>query len=104
MGPLTHLDWTLVKPRAKSPESRPRVLAYVHKQLQPLKPKLRTDLIDHNDIILISLKGSEDLIHLMNVYSNSNDTAIRFLEGLPLPPWLILVAILIASPLCGTRR
>ena len=75
-GPPTHPDWTLIKPRSKDPGSRPCVLAYMNKWLRPLKPKLRTDLIDHNDIILISLKGSEGLIHLMNVYSDSDGTAI----------------------------
>ena len=84
-GPLMHPDWTLIKPRLRDPGSRPCVLVYMHKRLRPLKPKLWTDLIDHNDIILILLKGSEGLIHLMNVYSDSDGTAIQFLEGLPLP-------------------
>ena len=47
-------DWlTVVRPPTN--DEAPRVLAYVHNRLTWLRPSLRRDLIDHRDILILSL-------------------------------------------------
>jgi hypothetical protein len=52
-----------------------------------MRPKLQTDILSHPDIILLTLWGPADPINLINVYSDSNGSAIKSLDhlGLELP-------------------
>jgi hypothetical protein len=68
-GAPIHPNWMCMV-RQPEPESRPRVLAYVSRRLDPLRPTYRRDLIDDRDVMIISLFGVGDPIHLMNVYSD----------------------------------
>src|ERR1700724_461374 len=85
-GSPTHPSWLPVVPR-EAEVKRPRVLAYVSARLTHMRPKLRTDVLSHPDIILLTLWGPAGPINLVNVYSGSNGTAIKFLDspGLELP-------------------
>src|ERR1700724_2336534 len=85
-GSPTHPAWLPVVPREAEVE-KPRVLVYVSARLAHMRPKLRTDVLSHPDIILLMLWGPAGPINLMNVYSDSNGTAIKFLDspGLELP-------------------
>ena len=60
--------------------SRPRVAAYVHKNLSSMKPKLRSDILIHRDILIITLTRPEGCVNIMNVYSDSSGTSIRVLS------------------------
>jgi hypothetical protein len=44
-------------------------------------PKLRTDLVDHQDILLISLGEGDHLRYFMNVYNDGACTALNYIEG-----------------------
>src|ERR1700724_3598027 len=60
--------------------SRPRVAAYVHKNLSSMKPKLRSDILSHRDILIITLTRPEGCINVLNVFSPPNGSAIRVLH------------------------
>jgi endonuclease/exonuclease/phosphatase family metal-dependent hydrolase len=49
------------------------------KRLDSLRPAYRRDLIDDRDVMVISLVGNGDPIHLMNVYSDDQHRAIRLI-------------------------
>ncbi|XP_006456097.1 hypothetical protein AGABI2DRAFT_77234, partial [Agaricus bisporus var. bisporus H97] len=80
-GSPRHPDWIPLESKVTG-DREARVLTYVHRRLAKLRPALRTDLIDHEDIQVISLHpGGNDVVFLMNVYSDSNRRAIQFLGG-----------------------
>ena len=87
-GAPKHPDWlTVVRPPTN--DKAPRVLAYVHNRLTWLHPSMRRDLIDHPDILVISLFSEGRTINIMNVYSDDQHTAINILadRAPTLPPF-----------------
>ena len=82
-GPPVHPDWWVIYPKEFDPEEdRPRVLAYVHRRLAAGKPKFRTDVVKHRDIMLLTVNSpSGEQINLLNVYSDPDrGDAIRYLD------------------------
>ncbi|PPR03570.1 hypothetical protein CVT26_006106, partial [Gymnopilus dilepis] len=57
----------------------PRVIAYVSTRLNSWRPAIRWDLVDHRDLLLLSLFSEGSITYLLNVYSDEEHTAIRFL-------------------------
>ena len=53
-GSPRHPKWTCMVPPTE-PETRPRVMAYINKRLDVLRPTYRRDLIDDRDVMVISL-------------------------------------------------
>ena len=45
-------------------------MAYVHRNLQILKPKNHTDIMNHLNILLLTLKGLLGPLNVLNVYSD----------------------------------
>src|SRR5882757_3336214 len=79
VGPPLHPDWVVLFPRIKNAADHPRVMTYVNRQLSAMRPAYRSDLCLSNDIMVLSLRGSEELL-LMNVYSDREGTAIKWLS------------------------
>ena len=76
-GPPIHPDWIAVYPKGFNPtEDRPRVLVYVNRAIRAVKPKLRSDIVNHRDVMIITVKGHLGPVHLMNAYSDENGSAI----------------------------
>ena len=65
--------------RPADENDRPRVMTFVHKRLAGMRPAFRTDLANHNDVLVTTLYGSHGAqIHFANVYSSpGNSAAIR---------------------------
>ncbi|KAF5318469.1 hypothetical protein D9619_010810 [Psilocybe cf. subviscida] len=61
------------------PDSPPHVLAYISKQLSAWRPSMRRDIIDHHDILILFLFAEGQTFSFMNVYSDSEFTAIKLL-------------------------
>src|SRR5215467_1047767 len=79
IGAPKHPDWTyMVRPPQRN--LNPRVMAYVSTRLSKLRPSLRRDLVDHRDIMFVSLFSGQDVINLLNVYNNGDNTAVHFLR------------------------
>ena len=87
VGAPRHPQWNCM---VRQPEigSRPRVMTYVSKRLDQLRPAYRRDLIDDRDVMVISLFGEGEPMHLMNVYSDDQHWAIRLIadRSASLPP------------------
>jgi hypothetical protein len=80
-GPPIHPDWTPMFPKGfDAAEDRPRVIAYVNRAIRVVKPKLRSDIVNHCDVMIVTVRGHLGPVHLMNVYSDDGGSAIRYLE------------------------
>ncbi|PPQ90926.1 hypothetical protein CVT25_007820, partial [Psilocybe cyanescens] len=68
------------------PDTRPRVMAY------EFRPSMHRDLIDHRDVLILSLFANGQSYNLMNVYSDETHTAALLLaeEAASLPPFIYM--------------
>ena len=78
VGPPMHPAWKLLM-RPPQNGVPPRVIAYVSTRLNSWRPAIRRDLVDHRDLLLLSLFLEGSITYLLNVYSDEEHTAIRFL-------------------------
>ncbi|PPQ93517.1 hypothetical protein CVT25_005375 [Psilocybe cyanescens] len=74
------------------PDTRPRVMAYVSNCLKEFCPSMRHDLIDHHDMLILSLFANGQSYNLMNIYSDKTHTAALLLaeEVASLPPFIYM--------------
>jgi hypothetical protein len=80
-GPPIHPDWISLFPKGFDPaEDRPRVPAYVNRAIRSIKPKLRSDIMNHRNVMIVTVRGHLGPLHLMNMYSDENGSAIRYIE------------------------
>jgi len=64
----------------------------MHNRLTRLCPSLQQDLIDHRDILILSLFSEGRTINIMNIYSDDQYTAINILtECAPTLPICVLM-------------
>ncbi|CAA7267768.1 unnamed protein product [Cyclocybe aegerita] len=79
IGAPKHPDW-LQMVRIKEGEVL-RVIAYVSTRLSRYHPAMRRDIIDHCDILVLSLFSRGEVLNLMNVYSDDQHKAIEHLAA-----------------------
>jgi hypothetical protein len=80
-GPPIHPDWISLYPKGFDPaEDRPRVLAYINRAIRSIKPKLCSDIVNYRDVMIVTVRGHLGPLHLMNMYSDENGSAIRYIE------------------------
>jgi len=80
MGTNHHPNWILF---ARIPLERldsPRVIIYISICLSSLCFLLYKDIINHRDIILISFFNNNVCYYIMNVYSDSSHSALKYLQ------------------------
>jgi len=75
-----HPEWTLFIQDHSSIKNYPRVATYINKQLSRMRFSLRKDLINHCNINVIDFHNRQDVQCIINVYSDSNQTAIQILR------------------------
>ena len=81
MGTIHHPNWILF---ARTPLDRvdvPRVIAYINICLSSLHFLFRKDIINYRDIIFISFFNNNVCYYIMNVYSDSSHTALKYLKN-----------------------
>ncbi|CAA7258924.1 unnamed protein product [Cyclocybe aegerita] len=90
IGAPKHPDW-LQMVRIKEGEV-PRVIAYVSTRLSRYRPAMRRDIVDHCNILVLSLFSGGEVLNLMNVYSDDQHTAIEHLAARvhSLPPFIYM--------------
>ena len=66
-----HSHWIPIVPKAiDSWIGCPCIMAYMHRNLWVLKPKNRTDIVNHPNVLLLTFKGPSELLNVLNVYSD----------------------------------
>ena len=80
IGSNHHPNWISFARIPSDKKDFPRVLAYVNIRLSSLCFLLRKDIINHRDISLISFFNNNICYYIMNVYSDSSHTALKYLK------------------------
>ena len=58
----------------------PRVIIYVNIRLSSLQFSLRKDIICHRDILLVSFFNNNNNFSIINVYSDSSYSVLKYLK------------------------
>ncbi|OSC97411.1 hypothetical protein PYCCODRAFT_1377114, partial [Trametes coccinea BRFM310] len=87
-GTQVHPAWLLMETCTPA-----RVCAYVNRELAPLRPQLCAHIVNHRDMILISLSADGEVHHYLNVYNDERSTALVWLSEhqAELPPLDLVV-------------
>ena len=60
----------------------PRVTAYINIHLTSLRFTLRSDIFNHTDILLLSFTSNCFQYFILNIYSDSAHTALKYLKDI----------------------
>ena len=82
MGIYHHPNWITFARFPLDRSDSPRVISYVNICLSSLCFLLRKDIINHRDISLISFFNSNVCYYIMNIYSDSSHTALKYLKNI----------------------
>jgi len=74
-----HPNWSLFIQNDRNIENYPQVAIYINKCLSRMRFSLKKDLINHQDINIIDFHNGQDVNFIINVYSDSNQTALQVL-------------------------
>ena len=75
-----HPNWILFARFPLERSDSPRVIVYINICLSSLHFLLCKDIINHRDIILISFFNNNVCYYIMNVYSDSSHSALKYLK------------------------
>ena len=75
-----HPNWLSFARLPSNQSDSPRVLAYINICLSPLQFSLWKDIINHRDILFISFFNNNICSFIMNVYSDSSHSALKYLK------------------------
>ena len=78
-GTPNHPEWTLFIRQDTTQENYARVATYVNKHLARMRFTLRLDIINHWDINVMVFHNDQDTNYIINIYSDSNQTALQAL-------------------------
>jgi len=80
MGIVNHPNWLTFTREPVSSNNSPRVAIFVNIRLLSLRFSLCKDVINHRDILLLLFLNNGDSFWIMNVYSDSSHSAIKYLK------------------------
>jgi hypothetical protein len=79
IGPPLHHDWNVIYYKLDQ-SGNPRTMCYVHKRLVKFRPSYHREVINHRDLLLLSLQVGGSEIFALNVYNDDRATAVSFLR------------------------
>ena len=80
MATSYHPNWVSYTRIPLGDNDFPRVIAYVNICLSSFRFLLHKDIINHRDISLISFFNNNVCYYILNVYSDSSHTALKYLK------------------------
>jgi len=81
LGIPNHSNWLTFAREPCSTNNSPRVVIYINVRLSSLHFSLRKDIINHQDILLTSF-FNDNIIHwVMNIYSDSSHSILKYLKN-----------------------
>ena len=80
IGTVHHPNWLLFTCSSKNRLNPSRVSAYINIHLSSLHFSLWSDIINHTDILLLSFINAHIPYFIMNIYSNSSHSALKYLK------------------------
>jgi len=76
-----HPNWLTFARLPSSQANSLRVLAYINIWLSTFRFSLYKDLINHKDILFISFFNNNICSYIMNIYSDSSHSALKYLKN-----------------------
>ena len=80
MGTCHHPNWTAFARSSPSTNDFPRVITYINIRFSSLSFLLHKDIFDHHDVCLISFFNNCVCYYILNVYSDSSHSALKYLK------------------------
>jgi len=80
MGTCHHPNWITYARIPSTDSNFPRVIAYINTCLSSFCFLLRKDIINHRDIGLISFFNNNVCFYILNIYSDSSHSALKYLQ------------------------
>jgi len=80
MGTCHHPNWIAFARYPSNNNDFPRVISYVNIRLKSLCFLLRKDIFDHRDISIISFTNNDTCHYILNIYSDSSHSALKYLK------------------------
>ena len=81
LGVPNHPNWLTFAREPFSSNDFPRVITYINVRLSSLCFSFRKDIINHIDILLASFFNNNTIFWIMNVYSDSSHTTLKYLKN-----------------------
>jgi len=80
VGVLNHPNWLTFSRTSSSDNNSPRVVTYVNIRLSSLCFSLCKDILNHRNISIVSFFNQNDILFLINIYSDSSQLALKYLK------------------------
>jgi len=80
IGTSHHPNWIVFARYSLNNNDFPRVLSYVNIRLNPLRFLFCKDIFDHRDINIISFSNNNICYYILNIYSDSLHSALKYLK------------------------
>ena len=80
IGSCYHPNWITYARIPSTDSNFPRVITYINICLSSLRFLLRNDIINHRDIGLISFFNNNVCFYILNIYSDSLHSALKYLK------------------------
>ena len=81
VGISSHPNWLTFTRESESASDSPRVAIYINIRLSSFQFSLQKDVINHRDFLLISFCNNNSLFWIMNIYSNSSHSALKYFKN-----------------------
>ena len=80
VGIPNHLNWLTFARKPCSSNDYPRVIIYINVRLSSFCFSLWKDIINYKDILLTSFFNDNIIFWIMNIYSNSSHSTLKYLK------------------------
>ena len=80
VGVPNYSNWLTFLRNLTIDSDTPRVITYINVRLLSLCFSLYKDILNYRDILLISFFNNNNLFFLMNVYSDSSQSALKYFK------------------------
>ena len=81
VGIINYPNWLTFARTSESENDFPRVVIYINIRLSSFCFSLHKDVINHRDILLVSFFNNNDIFWLMNIYSDSFYSVLKYLKN-----------------------
>ena len=82
MGAPHYLLWIIFSRQLANNNDYPRVIIYINAKLSQLHFSLRKNIINHRNINLISFFNQSIICFINNIYSDDQQTILKYLEDI----------------------
>ena len=80
VGVVNHPNWLTFAKESNMSKECSKVTIFINIRLTLFRPSFHKDIIDHKDILLTSFFINNELFWIMNIYSDSSHSVIKYLK------------------------